>query len=323
MTKFAQIPVEVFQDKRLTLWQIRVLGVLMSFKNKRDDTVWPSRQQIADRCRMHISNVSDATSALVKLGWLEKEGKGGHSKSTTYKIKVPDLLISEEETVAESTTVDGQTTVAESATVSTERTVAESATVAESTTVVQSATVVESTTVAESTRGVVAESTTPPVAESATRYLIQEQTSEQTSEQTIVARTVSTERAPKPKASLSPEMKLACSQTWEAYCAAYASRYGIEPVKNAKVAGQVVNFVKRVGMSDAPFIAGWFPAHRSAYYIGRGHTVDCLLKDAEKLRTEWATGRSITNTQALQADRTAANLGAANEALSILQGAQA
>lgn len=89
---------------------------------------------------------------------------------------------------------------------------------------------------------------------------------------------------------------------------------------NSKVAGQIVNFVKRVGMGDAPLIAGWFPAHNAAYYIRRGHTIDCLLTDAEKLRTEWATGRVATDTAAKQADRAQSNASAADEALRILEG---
>jgi hypothetical protein len=34
------------------------------------------------------------------------------------------------------------------------------------------------------------------------------------------------------------------------------------------------------------------------------HSVDLLLRDAETLRTQWATKRQVTSTQALQADRT-------------------
>jgi len=33
------------------------------------------------------------------------------------------------------------------------------------------------------------------------------------------------------------------------------------------------------------------------------HPVDWLLRDAEGLRTEWATGRITTNTEACQVDR--------------------
>lgn len=109
MSPFSVVPIEAFTDKRLTLEQLRVLGVLYSFKNKESNTVFPSRDAIAERCGMHKANISMATSGLEKLGWVSKEGKGGHSRATRYTLHIP-------ETVAQSATVAGQTTVAQSAT---------------------------------------------------------------------------------------------------------------------------------------------------------------------------------------------------------------
>lgn len=129
--QFAVVPLEVVQDRRLTLEQTRVLVALFSFRNKVTNTVWPSRAAIAERTGMHPSNISSATTALVNLGWLMKEGTGGHSKATRYTLCVPDLAKPE--------------------------------------TVARSATVAESATVAQSATQTVAESATPPVAQSATR----------------------------------------------------------------------------------------------------------------------------------------------------------
>ena len=112
--QFAVVPLEVVQDRRLTLEQTRVLVALFSFRNKVTNTVWPSRAAIAERTGMHPSNISSATTALVNLGWLQKEGSGGHSKSTRYTLCVPDLLIPT--TVAHSATVADSATVAHSAT---------------------------------------------------------------------------------------------------------------------------------------------------------------------------------------------------------------
>lgn len=109
---FAFIPVEVIQDKRLTFEQTRVLIALFSFRGKNTNTVWPSREAISQRCRMHISNISKATKALEDLGWLIKVGTGGFSKSTRYTIEVPEKIVAESATVAQSATQ----TVAESAT---------------------------------------------------------------------------------------------------------------------------------------------------------------------------------------------------------------
>ena len=50
------VPIEVIQDRRLTLEQTRVLIALFSFRNKVTNTVWPSRSAIAERTGMHPSN---------------------------------------------------------------------------------------------------------------------------------------------------------------------------------------------------------------------------------------------------------------------------
>lgn len=96
--------------------------------------------------------------------------------------------------------------------------------------------------------------------------------------------------------------------TWNAYADAYRKRYGVEPVCNAKVRGQLAHFVTRVPADEAPLIAAWFVGHNSAFYVRKGHAIDSLIADAEKLRTEWATNRQVTATQALQTDRTQTTL---------------
>lgn len=126
---FAMVPIEVLADKRLTLWQIKVLVGLLSFRNKNSDTVWPGRDALAERCGgMHVANISKTTSELCELGWLVKQGNGGNSRSAIYKIVVPDLVEIEKQgnppKVAESTTFQN---VAESTTQTVE-TVAESTT---------------------------------------------------------------------------------------------------------------------------------------------------------------------------------------------------
>lgn len=112
---FSIVPIEVWADKRLTLKQMRVLGVLFSFRNKNTDIVWPSRIQIAERCGMSVCHISTATTDLERLGWLRKDGKGGHSKSTRYAITVPDFV--DVKTVPESGTAADSETVPDSGTV--------------------------------------------------------------------------------------------------------------------------------------------------------------------------------------------------------------
>jgi phage replication O-like protein O len=79
--------------------------------------------------------------------------------------------------------------------------------------------------------------------------------------------------------------------TWKAYKDAYFIRYGVDPVRNAKVNGQIAQFIKRVPANEAPHIASHY-VKQNGFYADRMHPVDFMLKDAEKLRTEWATGKT-------------------------------
>ena len=98
-----------------------------------------------------------------------------------------------------------------------------------------------------------------------------------------------------------------CRETWGAYSAAYCERYSTDPVRNAKVSGQVKQYCQRVPAVEAPAIAAFYVRHNAGFYVAKLHPVGLLLADAEKLRTEWATNRTITATQAQQSDRTQAN----------------
>lgn len=91
--------------------------------------------------------------------------------------------------------------------------------------------------------------------------------------------------------------------TWAAYAAAYEARYGVAPSRSATVNSQLANFVSRIPRADAPAVAAFYVGHNDAYYIKRGHQVGVMLRDAEKLRTEWFTNRKTTQTAAHQADR--------------------
>ncbi len=93
------------------------------------------------------------------------------------------------------------------------------------------------------------------------------------------------------------------SETWNAYATAYRQRYGVDPVRNATVSAQLAAFVKRLGAEEAPQVAAFYVRHNGAFYVRNKHATGPLLKDAEGLRTEWATGRMVTNTEAQQQDR--------------------
>lgn len=111
---FAIVPVEVCMDGRLSKMQIRVLVALLSFRAKNTDTVWPKRSQIAERCGYDERVITRVTTQLVKLGWLEKVGKGGFSKSCEYRITVPEFEEVPRGTVTDSVAVEDEKEVPDS-----------------------------------------------------------------------------------------------------------------------------------------------------------------------------------------------------------------
>ena len=115
---------------------------------------------------------------------------------------------------------------------------------------------------------------------------------------------------PKPKKPAAKKEPAPTTETWNAYAAAYERRYRVPPVRNAAVNGQLSQLVYRLGAIEAPLVAAWYVNHQNQFYVGGGHSVGLLLRDCEKLRTQWATGRQVTATQALQADKTQTNLSA-------------
>lgn len=94
--------------------------------------------------------------------------------------------------------------------------------------------------------------------------------------------------------------------TWMAYASAYGERYGVDPVRNAKSSALLNQFIDRVGSAEAPEIAAFYVRHNSAYYIQRGHAIQPMVADAEKLRTEWMTRRQITGIEARHTEATQA-----------------
>jgi hypothetical protein len=69
----------------------------------------------------------------------------------------------------------------------------------------------------------------------------------------------------------------------------------------------LAQLVARLGADEAPGVAAFFVGHQNGLYVSAMHATDLLLRDAEKLRTEWATGRKVTRTSAMMADRTQTN----------------
>lgn len=98
------------------------------------------------------------------------------------------------------------------------------------------------------------------------------------------------------------------SEVWKAYSEAYKAKYQAAPVRNATINGQLAQVVARLGAEESPGVAAFYLSHKNGLYVSAMHPVNLLLRDAEKLRTEWATGRQVTRTQGQMADKTQTNL---------------
>lgn len=128
-----------------------------------------------------------------------------------------------------------------------------------------------------------------------------------------------TEVAEKSSGIESVDLLQAGRDVWTSYSNAYFSRYSTEPVQNTKVRSIIKQFVQRIGTEEAPHVAAFYLSHNDKFYIQKTHPVDLLLKDAEGLRTQWATGRTMTASKATQIDRTANNLDTVNQAIEMMR----
>ncbi|HDS1584978.1 TPA: helix-turn-helix domain-containing protein [Stenotrophomonas maltophilia] len=115
------------------------------------------------------------------------------------------------------------------------------------------------------------------------------------------------------------DLQAACRATWAAYASAYRDRHGVAPVRNAKVNSNVRQIVQRLGHGEAPLVAAWFLTVNERYVVQNMHDLGALLAKCEAYRTQWATGRQMTQASAAQQDQTQSNANAADEAKALLR----
>jgi len=118
---------------------------------------------------------------------------------------------------------------------------------------------------------------------------------------------VVTADAPKKKKEASPEIKAIRSETWTEYSKAFFNKYGTEPVRNAKVNSAVCRIVDSLG-DESPLVAAFYLSHNGAWYTQHSHAIEYLAKDAESLRTQWATNRVVTGRKAQEVERLGAGV---------------
>ena len=100
-----------------------------------------------------------------------------------------------------------------------------------------------------------------------------------------------------------PKEESPTSGVWLGYMVAYQRRYGVFPVRNAKTAGMLAHLIRRIPRAEAPHVAEFYVGSDNPLYVRSGHCVELMLRDIEKLRMEWATGRKSNGTHALDANK--------------------
>lgn len=91
------------------------------------------------------------------------------------------------------------------------------------------------------------------------------------------------QREPAPKAA---KQRISTVPVWTAYATAYRERYGVDPVRNGTVNGQLAHLVRRL-KDEAPEVARYYLDLEDGLYRREGHSVGMLLKHCEHLRTLW------------------------------------
>lgn len=104
----------------------------------------------------------------------------------------------------------------------------------------------------------------------------------------------------KPKKQANPEN----ISTWNAYKQAYFAKYGVEPLRNAKVNGQVASLVKSVGGDIAPVLAAYYVSHNNSWFTQKRHDFGVLLANYQQVYTDMMRNEQMTTQKARQQEKT-------------------
>ena len=281
MKIFAAVPLELLMDTRLTARQFRLMVALLSFCHRGQMTVHPKRQTLAERARMRESQVSIETTALVRLGWLKKEGQGGNGKAVRYTILTP-------ETVHESCTVHESGTVHDSCTVC----APEECAGIDDKTVHESGTVHDSCTVSPAKQQTVHESCTPTVHDSCT-HVITEDTTEDTKvlSPPLIPPQVRSKRNSVPVAPCPADVEQAVYEEW----LSHRSAKGCKPLWSKRAATLHSNEAARAGISyqaalEYAMERNWQAFHAGGYlqFVGerRGGYATAAQKKLDEMQKQ-------------------------------------
>lgn len=104
-------------------------------------------------------------------------------------------------------------------------------------------------------------------------------------------------KAPPPKRAPGKQMTQG-SLTWEGYSRAYEERYTVPPVRNAKTNALCAQLSQRLGDEAWDVARFYVLQHNDRLYLNARHALELLVRDAEKIRTDWKRGLALTSKDA-------------------------
>lgn len=94
-------------------------------------------------------------------------------------------------------------------------------------------------------------------------------------------------------APLPPKSSRGGSPVWETYSSGYRARYGAAPTRDASANSICASLARSLPESDAVSITRHYLSSEDRLYVQRGHPLDLLMRDRQKLLTEVKTGRRV------------------------------
>jgi hypothetical protein len=109
------------------------------------------------------------------------------------------------------------------------------------------------------------------------------------------------------------------TETWNAYSRAYLKRYGVSPLRGAKVNKLLCSLVDQVGAEQAPHVAHYYVSLNDQWYQKKSHDIPTLVQNAQGIFTQWATGTNKTSRDYQQDERRSLLANNRDEAMRMLE----
>lgn len=79
---------------------------------------------------------------------------------------------------------------------------------------------------------------------------------------------------------------------WDAYSSAFQRRHGAPPLRDASINSMLCKFVDKIPNGNAARVAEFYVSHNGKFYVDQRHPVNLLLRDAQKIHTDWLNNSS-------------------------------